>query len=32
MSIAEDGEPFLTDRIYREPASALQIPLNLQEP
>ena len=29
MNIARDGEPFLTDRVYREPESALRIPLNL---
>lgn len=32
MHIAKDGEPFLTDRVYREPESALQIPLNLPDP
>ena len=32
MSIAADGEPWITQRVYREPESALQIPLNLPEP
>ena len=32
MTIAKDGEPYLTARVYREPESALRIPLNLPPP
>ena len=29
MNITKDGEPYITGRVYREPESALEIPLNL---
>ena len=32
MNIAKDGEPWITARVYREPESAVKIPLNLPQP
>ena len=29
LSMARDGEPYITARVYREPESAIAIPLNL---